>query len=71
MARGTCRLGGLRGGGRRVVRRRLDERQFQPAAASFDAGAVTAADSNSLFHTKNFGKVLGIVRSHVGAGSDV
>ncbi len=41
----------------------------QQAAASFDAGAVTAADSNSLFHTKNFGKVLGIVRSHVGAGA--
>jgi hypothetical protein len=41
----------------------------EQAAASFDAGAVTAADSNSLFHTKNFGKVLGIVRSHVGAGA--
>jgi hypothetical protein len=41
----------------------------QQAAASFDAGAVTAADSKSLFHTKNFGKVLGIVRSHVGAGA--
>ncbi len=41
----------------------------QQAAASFDAGAVTAADRNSLFHTKNFGKVLGLVRSHVGAGA--
>ena len=41
----------------------------QQAAASFDAGAVTAADSNSLFHTKSFGKALGIVRSHVGAGA--
>ncbi len=41
----------------------------QQATASFDAGAVTAADSNSLFHTKNFGKVLGIARSHVGAGA--
>ncbi len=41
----------------------------QQATAPFDAGAVTAADSNSLFHTKNFGKVLGIVRSHVGAGA--
>ena len=41
----------------------------QQAAASFDAGAVTAADSNSLFHTKSFGKALGIVRRHVGAGA--
>ena len=41
----------------------------QQAAASFDAGGVTAADSNSLFHTKNFDKVLGIARSHVGAGA--
>jgi hypothetical protein len=41
----------------------------QQAAASFDAGEVTAADSNSLFHSKNFGKLLGIVRGHVGAGA--
>lgn len=37
------------------------------AAASFDAGAVTAADSDSLFHTANFAKVLSIARRHVGA----
>jgi hypothetical protein len=41
----------------------------QAAAASFDAGAVTAADANSLFHTANFGKTLSVARNHIGAGA--
>ena len=41
------------------------------ASASFDAGAVTAADANSLFHTANFGKVLAIARRHIGAGATI
>ncbi len=39
------------------------------SSSSFDAGAVTAADRNSLFHTANLGKALSIVRSHIGAGA--
>jgi hypothetical protein len=39
------------------------------SSASFDAGAVVAADKNSLFHVQNLSKALSIVRSHIGAGA--
>ncbi|HUO69946.1 MAG TPA: hypothetical protein VMU39_04150 [Solirubrobacteraceae bacterium] len=41
------------------------------AGASFDASAVTATDSDSLFRTANLTKVLAIARSHLGAGAHV
>lgn len=39
------------------------------AVSSFDAGAVKAADANSLFRTANFDKALSIARSHIGAAA--
>lgn len=38
-------------------------------SAPFNASAVEAADSDSLFHAANFARALAIVRSHVGAGA--
>jgi hypothetical protein len=39
------------------------------SSSSFDAGAVAAADKNSLFHAVNLGKALSIARSHIGSGA--
>jgi hypothetical protein len=47
------------------------EQASDASSSSFDAGAVKAADSNSLFHTANFGKVLGIARKHIGSGAQL
>ena len=47
------------------------EQASDASSSSFDAGAVKAADSNSLFHTANFGKALGIARQHIGSGAQL
>src|SRR5436305_6237575 len=47
------------------------EQASDASSSSFDAGAVKAADANSLFHTANFGKALAIARGHIGAGAQL
>jgi hypothetical protein len=49
-------------------------RQAPSAAAApvnFDAGAVTATGSHSLFRTANFAPVLATVRTHLGTGTRI
>jgi hypothetical protein len=41
------------------------------AAINFDAGAVTATGSHSLFRTANFAPVLAKVRAHLGTGTRI
>lgn len=46
-----------------------DQASSSSPSSSFDAGAVKAADANSLFHTANLANAVSIARSHIGAGA--